>query len=187
MWPLLAIDTKSSFTYTSIQNLGKSFTVLKSFDKYKMLESFNYIFLGTYFIRGHNMGSSSTPCASSFEWNDHMLHHWLVRTFFLVVEIYFGDDTHDFQWSCSRILQNNSLWRSIRAAWHWRIRWNALLVCVERVNFSELEIFILSQVIIHSASACRNWVFFITRYTTAFPSQWDELNLFLQFETVHKM
>ena len=48
---------------------------------------------------------------------------------------------------------------SIRAAWHWTIRWNALLVCVERVNFSELEIFILSQVTIHSASACRNWAF----------------------------
>ena len=131
-----------------------------------MLESFNYIFLGTYFIRGHNMGSSSNSCASSFEWNYHKLHHWLGRTFLLVVEIYFGDDTHDFQWSCSRILQNNSLWGSIRAAWHWRIRWNALLVCVERVNFSELEIFILSQVTIHSASAGKSRVFYHQVYNS---------------------
>ena len=36
---------------------------------------------------------------------------------------------------------------------------HCLIVCVERVNFSELEIFILSQVTIHSATACRNWGF----------------------------
>ena len=76
-----------------------------------------------------------------------------------------------FKGSCSWILQNNSLRGSIRAAWHRRIRCNALLVCVERLNFSELEIFILSKVTIHSASACRNW----------------GLNFLLEIETVHKM
>ena len=93
-----------------------------------------------------------------------------------------------FKWSCSWILQNNSLRGSIRAAWHQRIRGRALLVCVERVNFSGLEIFSMSQVTIHSACAYRNWGFFSPgSYTTAFPSPWDELNLFLQFEIVHKM
>ena len=80
--------------YVSIRFYSNRYA-LKSFDKYKMLERFNYIFLGTDFIRGHNIGSSSTSCASSFEWNDHKLHHWLGRTF-LLVEIYFGDDTRDF-------------------------------------------------------------------------------------------
>ena len=83
-----------------------------------MLERFNYIFLGTDFIRGHKLEAALLLVL-------HLLSEMTIsfttdseERFFLLLKYTLLMALITFKGSCSRILQNNSLWGFIRAAWH---------------------------------------------------------------------
>ena len=77
-----------------------------------------------------------------------------------------------------------SEWRSsIKDAWNWSVRCNALLVSAVRVNFSHRGIFSSSHLCIPSASSRRKSDF-PSPATAAFPREYLEFDFTLAFEIV---